>query len=229
MSEDKNTSSNGKEEELKSEIEVKKKQSESEWIPKTELGRRVKNGEITSLNEIIDANIPILEPEIVDFLLPGLEEKVVDFKKTTRVTRSGRHFSFRAAVLVGDKNEFVGIGIAKDAEKWPAVRKAARRARLNLKRVRRGNGSWESTSNLKNSIPFRVEGKCASVRVTLMPAPEGTGLVAADSIKDVLRFVGIKDVWSSTRGATGTKLNFIIATIDALSKTTQKKGIVLEK
>jgi small subunit ribosomal protein S5 len=203
--------------------EEKPKKEEKEWIPKTLLGKKVKSGEISSINQVIESKLPLLEPEIIDYLLPDLKEKMVEFKKTTKVRRAGRQFSFRATVLVGDENEFVGVGTGKHKEKWPAVRKATRRAKLNLVKVRKGCGSWECTCGTGHSIPFKVNGKSSSVRIELIPAPKGTGLVVGDNIKDVFNFVGIKDVWSKTRGSTSTKLNFIRATINALSKTTSMK------
>ncbi|MBN1941369.1 MAG: 30S ribosomal protein S5 [Candidatus Diapherotrites archaeon] len=193
------------------------------WIPKTEIGKKVRAGEITKIEEIFEKNKSILEPEIIDSLLE-LEEKMVDFKKTTRVTRAGRQFSFRAAVLVGNKNGFVGLGTAKDKERWPAIRKATKKAKLNISKIRRGCGSWECTCGLGHSVPFRVTGKASSVKVTLIPAPKGTGLVAGDNIKEVLQFAGITDVWVKSFGSTSTKLNFVLATLDALKQTTKMKA-----
>ncbi|MEM0359807.1 MAG: 30S ribosomal protein S5 [Candidatus Diapherotrites archaeon] len=199
---------------------MEKEKELREWIPKTSLGRKVINGEIKSLEEILSSNVPILEPEIVDYLEP-MEEKTIDVQKTARVVRAGRKFSFRVSVLVGNRNGIVGIGTAKDKERWPATRKAARNAKLNLVLVKRGCGSWECPCNTPHSVPFKVEGKNASVRVTLIPAPKGLGLVAGDHIKDVLELAGIKDVWTKTRGATATTLNFARATIDALAATSR--------
>ncbi len=201
-----------------------RKQSEkekalAEWIPKTELGRMVKEEKILSLDEIFTKKIPILESEIVD-TLTSMEDMLVDTQKTTRVVRAGRKFSFRVTVIVGNRNGYIGIGTAKDKEKWPAVKKAAKNAKLKLVQVKRGSGSWEDTTKIEHSIPFKVTGKNASVRVTLLPAPRGVGLVAADSIKDVLKLAGIKNVWVKTSGHTRTKLNFVRATVDALGKTT---------
>ena len=201
----------------------KKKPEEMEWIPKTILGKKVKSGEITSMKEAIASKLPLLEPQIIDYLMPDLEEKMVDFKKTTKVRRAGRQFSFRATVLIGDKNEYIGIGTGKHKEKWPAIKKATRKAKLNLVKIRKGCGSWECTCGTGHSIPFKVTGRKGSVNITLMPAPKGTGLVVGNNIKEVFDFVGIKDVWSKTRGATDTKLNFIRATINALSQTTSMK------
>jgi len=200
-----------------------KEKTLAEWIPKTELGKKVRAGEITSIEEIFAKNLPILEPEIVDTLL-DLDEKMVDFKKTTRMIMAGRRFSFRASVLVGNHNGYVGIGIAKDVEKFPALRKAKRQAKLNLVKVRRGCGSWECTCGLGHSVPFKVTGKCSSVKIVLLPAPKGTGLVVGNNIKDVFEFAGIVDVWSNSSGSTDTKLNFVRAAIDALGKTTKMKA-----
>ncbi len=209
-------------EKMKAKDDARREKELEEWIPKTELGRKVLNGEVKSLEEILKGNTPILEPQIVDYL-ESMEERTIDVQKTTRVVRAGRKFSFRVTVLVGNRNGIIGIGTAKDKEKWPAVRKAARNAKLNLVLVRRGCGSWQCPCKEPHSVPYRVEGKNASVRVTLFPAPKGVGLVAGDNIKGVLELAGVKDVWSKTRGATDTTLNFARAAIDALTKTSEVK------
>jgi small subunit ribosomal protein S5 len=193
------------------------------WVPKTAVGKKVKDGDIKSLEELFDKNYVMMEPEIFDALVAKPLEKLVDFKKTTRVTRQGRNFSFRATVLVGDGEQFIGVGIGKDKERFPAIRKAARNAKLDLVRVRKGAGSWESTAATGASLPFRVAGKSASVRVELLPAPEGTGLVVGEAIKDVMRFAGVKNVWSKTSGNTRSKLDFVKAAVGALSNTTKMR------
>lgn len=200
-----------------------KERALANWVPKTEAGRLVKNQEITSLEQLHERGLAVMEPEILDTLVSELEEKMVDFKKTAKVRMAGRMFSFRVAILIGDKNSFVGLGVAKDRERWPAVRKATREAKLHLFKVRRGCGSWECMCGTNHSVSFKTEGKSGSVRVTLIPAPKGTGLVAGKNIKDVLKFAGIRDVWCKTRGSTGTKLNFVEATIDALNAATRMR------
>jgi len=193
------------------------------WIPSTQTGKRVKDGEIETLDQFFNLNLKVFEPEIVDSLVEELGEKLIDFKKTTRVTRSGRMFSFRAGVLVGDNNSYIGVGTGKDTERFPAIRKATKNAKLALVKVKRGCASWECTCNTEHSLPFKVKGSSSSVRVILIPAPKGTGLVVGDQIKDVLRFAGIKDVWSKTFGNTSSKLDFVQAAIDALGQTTKYK------
>ncbi len=201
----------------------KREKELNSWVPKTVVGRKVKDGEIASLDVLFDAGYKILEPEVVDFLLADLQEKLVEFKKTTRVTRSGRVFSYRATVLIGDQNRFIGLSTGKDKERYPALRKAAKNAKIAITRINKGCGSWECGCNENHSVPFKVNGKSSSVRVELIPAPKGTGLVVGDNIKDVLKFVGIRDVWCKTFGNTGSKLDFVKAAIDALNKTVSLK------
>ena len=187
------------------------------WAPKTELGRMVQRNEITSMDQIFENNYKILEPEIIDFMMPNLEETIVESTKTTRVRRSGRQFSFRTAVLVGDRNGHIGLGIGTDRERLPAMQKATENAKMHLMRISRGCGSWECRCSMQHSVPYKIEGKCASVRIVLMPAPKGTGLVVGEETKEVLEIAGISDVWSRTKGSTATKLNFVHATINALA------------
>ena len=202
---------------------LRKEKAIENWIPKTETGKKVKSGEIGSLEQLFDMNYSVMEPEIVDALSPELEEEMIEFTKTTRVVRSGRIFSFRASVLIGNRNGFIGIGSAKDKEKMAALKKATNAAKLNLFRIKRGCGSWECTCGMQHSIPFKVHGQCASVKLTLRSAPKGIGLVAGSNIKNVFRFAGISDVWCESRGSTGTKLNFVKAAVDALANTSKMK------
>ncbi|HOZ35552.1 MAG TPA: 30S ribosomal protein S5 [archaeon] len=193
------------------------------WIPKTELGKKVKAGELASLDDVFKLGKKIMEPEVVDCFISDLKMKVIDVKKTTRVTRAGRHFSFRVSVIIGDGNGHIGVGTGKNIERIVAQEKAIKDAKLNIVPVRRGCGSWECNCSKKHSIPYKVIGKCASLRVELLPAPNGIGLAVSDTIKPIFDLAGIKDLWSNTRGATDTKLNFTRATIDALYKISDLK------
>jgi small subunit ribosomal protein S5 len=202
---------------------VEREQSLTNWVPKTELGRAVKAGKITTLEEIFDKGLKILEPEIVDTLV-ALEDEVVELARTTRVTMAGRKYSYRASVVVGNKDGFIGIGSGKDADRFPAINKAKKAAKLALIRVYRGSGSWqEQKTDDKHSVPLKVTGQCGSVRVTLIPAPKGTGLAVGKSIKRVLELAGVKNVWSKAAGRTAIPLNFVKAAIDALDKVAQMK------
>lgn len=208
----------------KIEREVSQKEKElNEWTPKTSLGKLVKNGTITSMDEIFEKGYKIKEPEIVDSLLT-LEDEVADTAKTTRVVRAGRKFSFRVTVIVGNKDGYIGIGTGKDIDRFPAINKAKRSAKLNLVKVTRGSGSWEEQpTEDRHSVPFKVTGKAGSVSVTLIPAPKGTGLAVGQNIKRVMELAGIRNVWGKAKGNSANKLNFVRAAIKALENTTNVK------
>lgn len=187
------------------------------WVPKTEVGKKVKNKEILTLEEIFETGKPILEYQIVDVLLPGLAEETLEISSTQRMTDCGRKMQFRAVVLVGDKAGHVGIGTGKSEEVKPAIESAVKNAKLNIISVPMGCGSWESRAKSFNSLPIKVIGKNGSVEVTLKPAPPGVGLAANKIVKKVLAAAGVKDIWSFSRGKTANIYNTGMAVINALS------------
>ncbi|MCD6572612.1 MAG: 30S ribosomal protein S5 [Thermoplasmata archaeon] len=190
-----------------------------EWIPKTRLGKLVAKGEITSMSDALKTGYPLKEVEIVDALLPEMEDQVLDVNMVQRMTDSGRRTKFRVVVAVGNKDGFVGIGIAKDKEVGMAIRKAVDNAKLNIIEVKRGCGSWECGCGMPHSLPFKVEGKSGSVRVILKPAPRGVGLAVGNVAKVVLGLAGIRDVWGVTKGETRTTINYAKAVYNALKNT----------
>ncbi|KAA0001876.1 MAG: 30S ribosomal protein S5 [Thermoplasmata archaeon] len=190
-----------------------------EWIPKTRLGKLVAKGEITSMSDALKTGYPLKEVEIVDALLPEMEDQVLDVNMVQRMTDSGRRTKFRVVVAVGNKDGFVGIGIAKDKEVGMAIRKAVDNAKLNIIEVKRGCGSWECGCGMPHSLPFKVEGKSGSVRVILKPAPRGVGLAVGNVAKVVLGLAGIHDVWGVTKGETRTTINYAKAVYNALKNT----------
>lgn len=219
------------EEERIAEAIARGKENLSQWTPRTLLGTKVKNNEITDINTIFDSGNTIREAAIVDALLPTLEVDMLmigqsrgkfgggqrrAFKQTQRKTSEGNKPSFATLAVVGNHNGFVGIGYGKSKETVPAREKAVRNAKLNLFKIARGCGSWECGCRTPHSIPFTVKGKKGSVRIKLMPAPKGKGLVAEPEISKILKLAGIKDIWSKTLGQTGTKLNLAFATEEAL-------------
>jgi len=189
---------------------------DEEWTPRTRLGKLVVDGQITSMDEAIESGLPIREANIVDMLLPGMEEDVLDINMVQRMTDSGRRVKFRATVIIGNGDGFVGLGQAKDVQVGPAIRKAIDNAKINIVRVKRGCGSWECGCGLEHTVPYEVRGKAGSVTVELKPAPRGLGLAAGDTARKVLEKAGIKDVWTRTEGTTRTTLNFAKATFNAL-------------
>jgi small subunit ribosomal protein S5 len=208
------------------------------WKPKTLLGKKVKAGEITNIDEILNSDQKILEVEIVDALMQNLESDLLligqskgkfgggqrrVFRQTQKKTKEGNKPSFATFAIVGDKNGHVGVGYGKSRETVPAREKATRKSKLNIIKIRRGCGSWQCNCKEHHSIPFAVEGRCGSVRVKLMPAPKGTGLCAGSEIAKILKFAGIQDVWSKTKGNTTSRINLTIAVLKALNGLMEMK------
>ena len=193
------------------------------WVPKTEVGRMVKNKEITTLEEIHDMGKPILEPEVIDALLPELEAETLRVSPTQRSTDSGRKMSFRVIVVLGDKKGHVGIGVGKNEEVKPAIDYAMLDARKRMISVKNGCGSWECRCGSPHSFPREIRGKYGSTEVVLKPAPKGLGLAANAVVKKVLTIAGVHDAWSFSRGSTGNVYNTAMATIDALDSLNRMK------
>ena len=205
----------------------------SAWEPKTELGKEVKAGKIKNIDEILDSNKKILESEIVDSLL-NIKTDLISigqakgkfgggkrraWRQTQRKTKEGNIPTFSTLAVVGDENGHVGIGSGKSKETLPARDKAIKKAKLNIMKVKRACAGFDCACSELHSIPFKVNGKAGSVKITLIPAPQGTGLVVANELKKILKLAGIKDVYSRTDGKKRTTFNLIKACINALEKT----------
>jgi small subunit ribosomal protein S5 len=189
------------------------------WIPRTKLGKMVRDGHITSIEEIFAEGLKIREPEIVDVLLPELQEEVININLVQKQTDAGERSRFKAIVAVGNRDGYVGLGSGKARQVRTAIEKAAVDARLNITLVRRGCGSWECGCGRPHSLPFKVRGKCGSVEVVLVPGPRGLGLVASEVAKVILSLAGVKDCWTKSFGSTRTVPSFAYAVFDGLRKT----------
>ena len=194
-----------------------------DWIPKTRLGHMVLNGEVTTMSEALATKLPFREAEITDILLPDLQDEVIDLNMVQRMTDSGRRVRFAVTCIVGNGDGFIGVGKAKGKEVGPAIKKAIDNAKLNMIEVKRGCGSWECGCGTVHSLPFEVIGRCGSVTVYLRPAPRGIGLAVGDVAKSLLVMAGIKDSWGFARGNTKTKVNYCMATFDALKQTVRMR------
>jgi small subunit ribosomal protein S5 len=196
---------------------------EDAWEPKTRLGRLVKEGEIDDMSTALNAGLPLKEPEIVDHLLPGLEDEVLDINMVQRMTDSGRRVKFRVAVVVGNRDGFVGYAEGRDDQVGGAIQKAIDIAKLNIIDVSRGCGSWECGCGRPHTVALRTTGKAGSVEVELIPAPRGLGLAAGETVRHVLSIAGIEDIWTRSSGKTRTTVNFGKATFIALQRTTEAR------
>merc|ERR1719498_436107 len=193
----------------------------SSWHPVTQLGHLVQDGNIKELGIIYRFSLCIKEYQIVDHLITEkegkLKEDVMKIMPVQKQTTAGQRTRFKAFVAVGDQDGHVGLGWKTASEVTDAIRGAIISAKMSLIPVRRGY--WGAKLGSPHTICCKLTGKCGSVRMRLIPAPRGTGLVAAGAPKRLLEFAGLKDCYSSSTGHTRTKGNFLKATFYALQKS----------
>jgi len=183
----------------------------------TKLGRLVDKGFIKSIEDVFLFSLPIKESKVVDHFLKGLKDEVMKIMPVQKQTQAGQRTRFKAFVVVGDSNGHIGLGVKCAKEVATAIRGAITDAKLSVVPVRRGY--WGVKFGAPHTVPVKVTGKCGSVSVRLVPAPRGTGVVAAPAIKRVLTLAGVHDVYTSARGNTKTMGNFIKACYAALANT----------
>jgi len=135
----------------------------------------------------------------------GLEDNVVQIYRCSKVVKGGRRFSFAALVVVGDRNGNVGVGYGKAKEVPVAVEKGIADAKKSMKPIR-----------LKaQSIPHKVVGRYGASMVVLVPASEGTGVIAGKKLRPLLELAGIHNVLTKAYGSTSAK-NLLKAGLNAL-------------
>lgn len=142
------------------------------------------------------------------------DEVVVKINRCATVVKGGRRFSFSALVVVGDRQGNVGYGFGKANDVPGAVEKAVKCARK----------SQEEIVLLGNTIPHRVIGRYGAARVLLMPAPEGTGVLAGSAVRAVVESVGIRNILTKSYG-TNNPVNLVKATFEGLKSLRSRKEV----
>ena len=138
---------------------------------------------------------------------PEFDQNLVDLARVSRVVAGGKRFRFRACICIGDKKGRVGMGVAKGNDVSGAISKAVLQAKKKLINV----------SIIKGTIPYRVEGEYKGAKIILMPAFEGTGIIAGGAVRAVLELVGIKNISGKMLGS-NNKINNVTATIKILDR-----------
>lgn len=151
-----------------------------------------------------------IDPSTLD-----LKDKVVTINRVTKVVKGGRTFRFAALVVVGDGKGHVGCGLGKASEIPDAIRKGKEDAIKNLIYIER---------NDVDSLYHEAVGKFGSASVLLMPASEGTGVIAGGPARAVLELAGIRNIRTKSLGS-NNKRNVVSATIEGLSRITTPEKV----
>ena len=145
----------------------------------------------------------------IDASVLDLKEKLVAINRVSKTVKGGRNMRFSVTIVVGDHNGKVGVGLGKAQEIPEAVRKATEDAKKNVIDV----------PMVGTTVPHKIIGVHGAGRVLIMPAAEGTGVIAGSAARTVLESAGLKDVRAKSTGSTNI-CNIAYATLEGL------KGLV---
>ena len=157
-----------------------------------------------------------------EFRKPRVEEKdefdkkLISVRRVTKVVKGGKNMRLSALVVVGDKKGKVGMGINKAIETPSAIDKATKAAKKALINVPVINGT----------IPHEIIGKFAKTSVKMLPAKQGSGLIAGGAARQVLDLAGIKDITAKIYGSTDP-INVVRATLNGLKSLRTKEQVAM--
>ena len=142
---------------------------------------------------------------LIDASKLELNTTIVQIRRVAKTVKGGRNMRFSVTVVVGDGNGYVGVGLGKAIEIPEAVRKAEEDAKKNLIYVQ----------TVGTTVQHKNIGIFGAGRVLIIPATQGTGVIAGSSVRTVLEAAGIKDVRAKSIGSNNTS-NMAYATLEGL-------------
>lgn len=185
----------------------------------------MKGGKIKSLEVIYLHALPVKEVEIIQHFLgkperdakTGLKEECLQLMPVQKMTKAGQRMRFKAYVAVGDSKGHLGLGTKCSREVANSITGATNDAIMNIIPIRMG--FWGNKLGLPHTVPCKLTGRAGSSMIRLIPAPRGTGIVAAGTAKKLLQMAGVADCYTCVSGDTRTRGNFAKATFAAIIKT----------
>ena len=148
----------------------------------------------------------------------GLIEKLVNINRVAKVVKGGRIFGFTALTVVGDGEGKVGFGRGKAREVPVAVQKAMENARKNMHNVSLKGGT----------LQYPLQGIHGAAKVVMLPASEGTGIIAGGAMRAVFEAVGVHDVLAKCIGS-NNPINVVRATFEGLSSMTTPEAVAAKR
>ncbi|MGD8558255.1 MAG: 30S ribosomal protein S5 [Gammaproteobacteria bacterium] len=148
----------------------------------------------------------------------GFIEKLVTINRVAKVVKGGRIFGFAALTVVGDGNGRVGFGRGKAREVPVAVQKAMEDARKNMKPVPVKDGT----------LQYELTGIHGAAKVVMLPASEGTGIIAGGPMRAVFEAVGVHDVLAKCIGS-NNPINVVQATFKGLTDMTTPEAVAAKR
>jgi len=147
-----------------------------------------------------------------------LQEKLVSVRRTAKVVKGGRIFSFAAVVVIGDGKGRIGFGMGKSREVPTAIQKAMDKGRRNMVRVSLKN----------NTIQHPLRSRYGATKIVMLPASEGTGIIAGGAVRAVCEVIGIRDILAKSIGSRNP-INVVRATLKALTDMTTFEHVAAKR
>ncbi len=146
------------------------------------------------------------------------DKRVVSVRRVTKVVKGGRTLRFSALVVVGDGKGKVGLGLGKGREVSQSIEKATIEAKKNMKVI----------NMVEGTIPHEITGKFAATSILMLPAKQGTGVIAGGAARSVLELAGIKDIVTKIHGSTN-KINCVKACMNGLLALRTKEEVAARR